>query len=175
LETFLEELMKTMRKYVQAFIGLFIKTSELNSRLLSASTGGGRRTLEDVRDLLDRGANVNAITEHASWTPLHFAAWYGHVDTARFLLDRGAKMEAEAEQDWTPPRKKWTPLRMAAWRGHVDVAWFLIHAGADISAGFGSLDKLEDLFGGDISWIPQERLPPEWRKRQRSRGAFGRF
>ena len=82
--------MKIMKKYIQALIGLFIKTSYLNSKLLSVSiSGSGGRTLEDVRNLLDRGAQVDAEDAYKN-TPLHMAALNGHTEVARLLILRGA-------------------------------------------------------------------------------------
>jgi ankyrin repeat protein len=39
--------------------------------------------------LIERGADVNAKT-NGGWTPLHSAAFYGHVEVVRLLLEHGA-------------------------------------------------------------------------------------
>jgi ankyrin repeat protein len=88
------------------------------------------------------------------------------------LIEAGADVNFK---DWRTMWSSWTPLRWAALNGHKDAAVVLIGAGADISSAFDTLDELEDLFEGDIGWIPGERLPEGWRKLSRSRGAFGRF
>jgi ankyrin repeat protein len=113
LETFLDERMKIMKKYIQALIGLFIKTSYLNSKLLSVSiSGSGGRTLEDVRNLLDRGAQVDAEDAYKN-TPLHMAALNGHTEVARLLIDRGANVNAENADKQT----HYTWLHVRAARG----------------------------------------------------------
>jgi hypothetical protein len=44
----------------------------------------------------------------------------------------------------------------------------------DMSESFDSMDDLKEFFDGDVSWIPEEMMQ-NLRKRERSRGAFGRF
>jgi ankyrin repeat protein len=121
---------------------------------------------EAVRLLISAGADLEANRD--GWTPLHWAAARGSTEAAKALIEAGADLEVRTSDGLTS-------LHLAADRGYPEVARILIKAGADISAGFGSLDELEGFFEGDIGWIPQERLPPEWRKRNRARGAFGRF
>ena len=137
--------------------------NELNKGLLDAAARGN---LEDVRNLLDRGANVDAenATKH---TPLHIAANDGRTEIARLLLDRGARIDAEN-------RDKWTPLRWAAATGHTEVAKLLILNGADTLKAFNGLDSMIKFFKGDKSSEAQEAIQ-RMRKQERSRGAFGKF
>eukprot|EP00434_Breviolum_minutum_P015714 symbB.v1.2.013846.t1/scaffold988.1/size146321/3 len=60
-------------------------------------------------------------------TPLHQAAYNGHVETAEFLLSKGAAVDAKRiDGD--------TPLHLAAWNGHVEAAEFLLSKGAAVDA-----------------------------------------
>ena len=43
-----------------------------------------------VRYLISQGANVNAQTKFDQYTALIFAAYYGHSDVAKILLQNGA-------------------------------------------------------------------------------------
>ncbi len=59
-------------------------------------------SLNMVSLLLERGAQVNAVTEPAKWTPLHDAVYYGIYndqrnakEIIRKLVDAGADLHAE--------------------------------------------------------------------------------
>ena len=61
-----------------------------------------------------------------SWTPLHFAACYGHPATVRLLV---TEFQAKVQAD---DGSGWTPLHLAASQGHVEVARMLLtELGAD--------------------------------------------
>lgn len=77
-----------------------------------------------VRQLLERGADVNARNENGT-TPLHFAARYGNTDIAKLLIERGADVNA---------KKEGTPLHWAIYHRNTDIAKLLIEKGADLNA-----------------------------------------
>jgi beta-lactamase regulating signal transducer with metallopeptidase domain len=94
------------------------------SQLHRAASGGH---VDQVRMLLDLGANVNIEQGTYRGTPLQYAAFRGHGETVQVLLDRGAKVDARDTNGRTP-------LVWAAMGGHADVAERLLDAGADINA-----------------------------------------
>jgi hypothetical protein len=119
------------------------------SPLMSALYRGHR---EVMRLLLDAGAeldvfaasatgNVEAlrsqvldtrnIGRHAydGWTPLHLAAFFGHIDAARVLLDAGADVAAVSQNSLAN-----TPLHAATAGKHSDVALLLLANGANAFA-----------------------------------------
>ena len=82
-----------------------------------------------VRKLLDAGADVNVRNGnkgHLQYTPLHWAAYYGHLEIAEILTSRGADLDAE-DPDYS------TPLYLAAEQGHPKVVEFLISKGAEVN------------------------------------------
>jgi len=70
------------------------------------------------------GADVKDPLE---FTPLHFAACYGHLPCVEFLLEQGAGVSAASKDGLTP-------LHLAARNGHTDVLARLLKAGADFEA-----------------------------------------
>lgn len=77
---------------------------------------------------LRRSANDATVNSYAydGWTPLHLAAFFGHLDAARVLLDAGADVHAVSQNTLTN-----TPLHAATAGKHADVALLLIDHGAD--------------------------------------------
>jgi len=120
-----------------------------------------------ARLLIEAGADPDAKDKYGQ-TLLHPAAWEGHTEIIRLLIDLGANVNAEDDNGYTA-------LYCSVVEKMKSTARLLIEAGAEIASAFNTLDELEEFFDGDISWIPQQSLPPEWRKKARSRGAFGRF
>lgn len=80
---------------------------------------------QKLRELLDGGGNAVAL-DALGFTPLHFAACYGHPDSCALLLERGASPEAQSTHGWTP-------LHVAARNGRTDVLQLLLAQGADVN------------------------------------------
>ena len=49
---------------------------------------------EDLKPILERGANINARTEHG-YTPLMFASVYNYAPAVKFLIEHGAEINCE--------------------------------------------------------------------------------
>jgi len=83
--------------------------------------------LTRVKALLDKTPDLLESRSEAGKTPLHFAAEGGRADVVRYLLDKGAAVDARnADGD--------TPLHYAAGWGFMDVIALLIEKGADVAA-----------------------------------------
>jgi len=72
--------------------------------------------------LLDFGADIDAIDDEFSTTPLGYAAKWGNLDVVTLLLERGADPN-KAGAEWA------TPLAWAERKGHAEIASDLRNAG----------------------------------------------
>lgn len=97
-----------------------------DNALMMASIKGD---LPMVRLLAAAGAELN----HAGWTPLHYAAFGGHGEVAKFLLEKGADKNALAPNAYTP-------LMLAARGGHSAAARVILYEDPDIRYRTGSGD-----------------------------------
>jgi hypothetical protein len=90
----------------------------------------GRGHLAMVEALVQLGLDVNEPCGGNPETPLHSAAWDGRVETAKWLLDHGAKVDAVDNYGRTP-------LISAATDGSVETVRLLLDSGADVHASYG--------------------------------------
>ena len=79
-----------------------------------------------VRLLVEAGASLENVPN--SYTPLAYAAYNNRQRALRFLIDRGARLDADASGGRVYVN---TPLMMATIQGHRDVVRMLLIAGAD--------------------------------------------
>ncbi len=127
--------------------------------------------IETVRQALEAGVDVNSANSEEKLTPLHMAAYNGHTDVAKLLLERGAEIDARDHEGKTPlthactgPFKEtvkllvdsgadinaqeategFTPLMMAAGLGEVDVVKVLLEHKADPSIRDNDGDRAID-------------------------------
>ncbi|XP_062598482.1 oxysterol-binding protein-related protein 1-like, partial [Saccostrea cucullata] len=107
-------------------------TVDANERLLTASRNG---QVEVVRDLISRSKlgeislDVNCKGNqkfNRGWTSLHLAAYFGHKNVVKILLENGAGI------DVTNPNGD-TALHKAAYTGRLDVVRVLLDSGADVT------------------------------------------
>jgi len=96
--------------------------------LFEASAAG---EIERVERLLDGASESAPINAHSAdgWTPLHFAAFFGHTKIAEALLAHGADVAARSHN----PNGN-TPLHAALAGNHAFVAGVLLGGGADVNA-----------------------------------------
>lgn len=79
-------------------------------------------------------------TDDEGWTPLHWAALYGHAEIAGFLLASGADADAVS-------KKGETPLMIAAESLHLPAFAVLLEAGARCDLKRNSGDTVADILG----------------------------
>jgi len=101
------------------------------AEIMSSDTDLHQAALEDkadeVRALINAGADINANANELEITPLHGAATFGKLEAIKVLINAGADIEARNKNDETP-------LHFAACTGGAGVTKVLINAGADINA-----------------------------------------
>lgn len=95
---------------------------DLTLRLIEAAETGDAATL---RQLIARGADVNAGYGDLRWTPLHAAAERGQTEVVKLLIAHSADVKATAKYDWTP-------LFAAASRGRTQTVQLLLAHGAHV-------------------------------------------
>lgn len=104
--------------------GLHARQSPPASEIHRAARQGD---LPGVKALLDKTPGLLESRSEAGKTPLHFAVEGGHADVVRYLLEKGAAVNAgNADGD--------TPLHYAAGWGFMDIIAILIENGADVAA-----------------------------------------
>jgi ankyrin repeat protein len=92
--------------------------------LLTAARTG---SLEAVEAIVAAGADVDATEALRGQTALMWAAVENHNDIARYLLTRGAAVDARS-------KARYTALMFAAREGNLDIARLLVAGGADVNA-----------------------------------------
>ncbi|MEM1598857.1 MAG: ankyrin repeat domain-containing protein, partial [Pyrobaculum sp.] len=66
--------------------------SELDDAKIFEAVKEGK--VEEVEKLIFEGGTSVNIKDARGWTPLHWAAWAGHVEIAKLLLENGADVDA---------------------------------------------------------------------------------
>lgn len=115
--------------------------SGINLDIFEAAATG--RT-ERVRAILKSKPDLANAFAPDGFTPLGLAAFFGHLETVKVLLDGGARVNVSSRN-----ALKAVPLRSAAVAGHLDIARLLIARGADVNArGEGGETPLHEVAGG---------------------------
>lgn len=85
---------------------------------------------ERIRALLANDNSLIEARDKDGSTPLHCAVWKGHQQVVALLLEAGADVNAQNENDhWGT-----TPLHAAAHANQASIAQLLIDSGADVNA-----------------------------------------
>jgi cytohesin len=109
--------------YLSLSVFFLIYFIAMEDPILDATSAGN---VEQVRQLIAKGADVNAIRVINGSTPLHLAASNGHKDVAKLLIAKGADVNAKGGDR----SLSFTPLHKAADKSHKDVAELLKKHGA---------------------------------------------
>jgi uncharacterized protein len=88
--------------------------------------------VERLRELLEGDAALANAWSEDGFTPVHFAAFFGHPDAAKLLIERGADLEARSKNEQFALDA--AALHSAAAAGQLEVCRILLDAGADVNA-----------------------------------------
>ncbi|XP_055955417.1 oxysterol-binding protein-related protein 1 isoform X2 [Patella vulgata] len=106
--------------------------TSLEEEFLHAARNGNLDTVEVILAQTSVGADFDINCRgtnkaNRGWTALHLAAYFGHIDIVRFLLERGADVNvANSLGD--------TPLHRAAYTGRLELVTLLLQYKADVLA-----------------------------------------
>lgn len=124
---------ETLRYLIAAGANLNASTPVNETPLMLAAYFGGDeggasvdRHDAVVRLLVDAGASLENVPNN--YTPLAYAAYNNRQHALRFLIERGARLDADASGGMIYVN---TPLMMAAMQGNRDVVRMLLVAGAN--------------------------------------------
>ncbi|XP_038052477.1 oxysterol-binding protein-related protein 1-like [Patiria miniata] len=122
--------------------------SSNEERLLYASRHGDSQTVRQLLRQNNEGAiqlNIDCkgtTKANLGWSPLHLAAYFGHVEVATLLLSYNADFDiVNTNGD--------TPLHRAAFTGRLELVAALIQYGADVTIVNGEGHMARDIAHGD--------------------------
>lgn len=127
--------------------------------LLNWAAYGG--SLDLVKILVAKGADVNAHANPKAWTPLMNASATGFALVATFLLDHGAQVN-------TLDADGYSPLSFAAEKKHPDIVRLLLARGADggnalvMMARTKQIDTLNLLIESGVDANATPRVKERW-------------
>ena len=144
------------------------RTNNFESRLMEIIEATNRGDLERIVTLLEEEPELldeDVSNRHDEFklgeagTPLHVAAWFGHIEIAKYLLDRGADINK---------KNRWgrTPLHYAQEAGSPEMREFLVERGAELdiwaAAIRGDISRLNELLAEDpaLANATQTNLSP---------------
>jgi ankyrin repeat protein len=107
-----------------------VETALMLAAYFRGQADDGRRYSEKHETIVRMLVEAGSILENDphSYTPLAYAAFQGHDHIIRYLLDKGASVNADAGPDICYVN---TPLMMAAMQGNQSSALMLLRAGAN--------------------------------------------
>lgn len=117
--------LEQVKRYLEAGLPVDYQLDHPGGSPLTVAVSSNK--LEVASFLIKSGANVNKRSSH-QYTPLHWAALFGHAGLAELLFRNGADLNAQEDQGNTP-------LMLAVTRNHFNMVYVLLMLGADRRLG----------------------------------------
>jgi len=108
-------------------ISIFLLLVAINSNAQDIFSAAAEGNLERIKQLISENHELVKECNKNQNTALHLAAQRGHLETVRYLLDKGAEVNAKSKYETTP-------LFSAAETGNLELAEMLIKYKADVNA-----------------------------------------
>ena len=105
------------------------RKAEVNRKFARAAERGQIDVMKDLLDPKKQSKDLVAdlnFQGHENWTPLHYSAIEGALESVEFLLSKGANVNAQTSLDRTA-------LHIACTRGHSDIAERLLKDGVELN------------------------------------------
>ena len=124
------EKMKKIQRIILAFmLGIVPLQSTLaDSKADALANAALDGKLEQVKTLIEQeGVDINARESEIGATALMGASMEGHLEVVQYLIDKGADIDAKADNGITA-------LLVASSKGHLEAVKYLISKGSNINA-----------------------------------------
>lgn len=105
-----------------SFFAFDTYSMDINKKLLKAAQ---ENKINLVQELLDAGANINALDDELEHTPLILAVSFNYEDIIKLLINRGADINAGN-------KRKVTPIYYALHRNNLPLVKLLKDSGAEV-------------------------------------------
>lgn len=133
-----------------------VSSTTVDTTLLFNAIKNKDKDIEELKQLLDAGANPDTPIDHRGWTPLHYAAFHGHAKAVELLLKAKANPNIQQQIGFLPLHYSVqsleivklllnagadpkipsfdgeTPLHLAASQGHAKAVRLFLNAGAKV-------------------------------------------
>ncbi len=110
-------------KHTFFFLSLFITLSLQGADILELVQLLDRNDTQMFQSRVQPLNDANTAREDNNKTILMYAVWVGNTDAVKYLIDKGADINAQDTGGASA-------LHLAAWKGHTPIALYLIDKGA---------------------------------------------
>jgi ankyrin repeat protein len=110
-------------KHTFFFLSLFITLSLQGADILELVQLLDRNDTQMFQSRVQTLNDANTAREDNNKTILMYAVWVGNTDAVKYLIDKGADINAQDTGGASA-------LHLAAWKGHTPIALYLIDKGA---------------------------------------------